>query len=84
MPGLSRTEIVSLVALGSCCIGILANVFNGDGNPVVASLAFSGVAFCCTYCMILWLASTFIKANLKGKDLSKAKKVEMYVRIATA
>ena len=45
----------------------------------MASLAFSGIAFCATYCMILWLGPTFIKANLKGKDMSKLKKVELYV-----
>jgi UDP-N-acetylglucosamine--dolichyl-phosphate N-acetylglucosaminephosphotransferase len=74
---LSRTESLSLLTLSIACIGVLANVFQGDGNPVAASLAFSGLAFSSTYSLIRWLGTTFIKAGFKGRDMSKLKKVEM-------
>jgi UDP-N-acetylglucosamine--dolichyl-phosphate N-acetylglucosaminephosphotransferase len=76
---LSRTETLSLLTLSIACCGVLANVFQGDGNPVAASLALSGLALSSTYSLIRWLGPTFIKANLKGRDMSKLKKVEMYV-----
>jgi UDP-N-acetylglucosamine--dolichyl-phosphate N-acetylglucosaminephosphotransferase len=79
---LTRDEQLSLLILSGCCLGIIANVFQGDGNPVVASLAFSGLAFASTYAMIRWLGNTFIKAGLKGRDMSKRKKLEMYVGTA--
>ena len=76
---LSKNEAWCLLALTVCCIGVAANTFEGDGAPLVASLAFSGLAFACTYSLIRWLGRTFINANLKGKDMSKVRKPEMYV-----
>ncbi|KAF2665586.1 N-acetylglucosaminephosphotransferas-like protein [Microthyrium microscopicum] len=76
-PQFSRTESWALTTLTIACFGVLANVFQGDGNPVSASLAFSGICYTSTYCMIKWLGATFIKANLKGRDMSKLKKVEI-------
>jgi len=67
------------LALSAACIGIIANTFHGDGEPLIASLAFSGIAFAFTFSLIRWLGEIFIKANLKGMDMSKIKKVEMYV-----
>jgi hypothetical protein len=78
---LSRTETLSLFTLSIACCGVLANVFQGDGNPVAASLALSGLGLSSTYSLIRWLGPTFIKSNLKGRDMSKLKKVEMYVFI---
>lgn len=45
----------------------------------MVSLAFSLFAFATTYSLIRWLGPSFIKVGLKGKDMAKAKKPEMYV-----
>ena len=74
---LSNAEALTLFAVSAACLGIIANTFHGDGEPLVASLAFSGIAFASTYCMIRWLGDVFMKAGLKGKDMSKSRKVEM-------
>ncbi|KAI9691268.1 MAG: tunicamycin resistance protein [Bogoriella megaspora] len=68
---LSRTETLSLFSLFAACVGILANTFHGDGEPLIASIAFSGIAFSSTYALIRWLGDVFIRAGLKGKDMSK-------------
>ncbi len=75
---LSRVEAWSLLTLSAACVGIIVNTFQGDGEPLIASLAFSGIAFSFTFSLIRWLGDRFIKANLKGRDMSKLKKVEMY------
>ena len=77
MAALGRTEKLSLLSLSAACIGIIANTFQGDGEPLIASLAFSGLAFAFTFCLIRWLGNAFMAAGLKGKDLSKARKPEM-------
>jgi UDP-N-acetylglucosamine--dolichyl-phosphate N-acetylglucosaminephosphotransferase len=76
-PRLTRSETLGLLVLSGCSIGVLANVFQGDGNPVAASLALSGIAFVATYCLIKWLAETFVRAGLKGRDMAKLKGEEM-------
>ena len=76
---LNRTEAWSLFTLFAASVGVIANLFHGDGEPLIASLAFTGLAFASTYSLIRWLGATFINANLIGRDMSKAKKVEMYV-----
>ena len=78
---LSRAEALSLFTISTACLGVIANTFHGDGEPLIVSLAFSGIAFASTYCMIRWLGNAFMKAGLKGKDMSKIKKDEMYVCI---
>ncbi|KAK0511713.1 hypothetical protein JMJ35_006286 [Cladonia borealis] len=74
---LTRAETWSLLTLSACCVGIIVNTFQGDGEPLIASLAFSGIAFSFTFSLIRWLGHTFMKANLKGRDMSKLKKVEI-------
>lgn len=78
---LSRAETFSLLALSAACVGIIANTFtshgDGDGEPLIASLAFSGIAFAFTFSLIRWLGDTFMAAGLKGRDMSKSRKVEM-------
>lgn len=74
---LSRGESFALLALLAACIGILANTFQGDGEPLVASLAFSGIAFASCYALIRWLGDAFMCAGFKGRDLSKLKNVEI-------
>lgn len=76
---LSRTETYSLLALSIACFGIIANTFQGDGEPLIASLAFSGVAFALAYALIRWLGNVWMKAGLKGRDMSKVRQVEMFV-----
>ncbi|KAI1804205.1 glycosyl transferase family 4-domain-containing protein [Daldinia bambusicola] len=68
---LSTTETLYLSGLSLLCIAVLIRAFDGDGEPLVASLALSGIAFAASYAMIRWLGPTFIKAGLKGRDLSK-------------
>ena len=78
MSSLSSSEALSLSALSLVCLGIIANTFQGDGEPFIASLAFSGIAFSATFSMIRWLGPVFMKAGLKGRDMSKFKRNEMY------
>ena len=70
-------ESWTLLAVSAACVGIIANTLHGDGEPLIASIAFSGIAFASTFSLIRWLGATFMKANLKGKDMSKIKQVEM-------
>jgi UDP-N-acetylglucosamine--dolichyl-phosphate N-acetylglucosaminephosphotransferase len=74
---LSRQETWGLLSVFGICVAVLANTFQGDGAPLVASLAFSGVAFSSTYAFVRWSGPSFIKAGLKGKDLGKAIPKEM-------
>ncbi|CRK15053.1 hypothetical protein BN1708_011322, partial [Verticillium longisporum] len=69
---LTRTETLSHLAISGAALIILANTFTGEGEPLIASLALSTLAFSLAYCMVRWLGPTFIKAGFKGKDLSKA------------
>ncbi|RYP35691.1 hypothetical protein DL768_010971 [Monosporascus sp. mg162] len=69
---LSRTETLNLSGLAVVCAVILARSFeNGEGEPLIASLCFSGLAFAASYAMIRWLGPTFVNAGLKGRDMSK-------------
>ncbi|EYE97580.1 UDP-N-acetylglucosamine--dolichyl-phosphate N-acetylglucosaminephosphotransferase [Aspergillus ruber CBS 135680] len=76
---LSHRETWSLLALAGVCMGTMVNSFHGDGDgaPLFASVAFSGVAFVITYSLIRWLGPVFMKAGLKGKDMAKPKKPEI-------
>ena len=79
MPELSKAESLTLLAISAACLGIIANTFVDDGQPLIASLALSGIAFAFTYSLIRWLGDVFLKAGLKGRDMSKIRKTEMYV-----
>ncbi|KAI5921570.1 glycosyl transferase family 4-domain-containing protein [Camillea tinctor] len=68
---LSRTETINLIGLVSVCATIFVRTLEGEGEPLLASLALSGFAFAASYAMIRWLGPTFIKAGLKGRDMSK-------------
>ncbi|MCJ1307016.1 tunicamycin resistance protein [Agyrium rufum] len=74
---LTTTESLTLFVLASSSFGILANTFHGDGEPLIASLAFSGIGFAATYSLVRWLGGVFMAANIKGKDMSKVRKVEI-------
>ncbi|KAK7539763.1 N-acetylglucosaminephosphotransferase-like protein [Phyllosticta citribraziliensis] len=74
---LSRREQFMLLSLLAACLAVLANTFDGDGEPLVASLAFSGIAFASCYALVRWLGDAFMRAGFKGKDMSKPKLVEI-------
>ena len=74
---LTKSQLLGLFSLTAACVAILASTFQGDGAPLVASLALSGIGFAATYSMILWLGPTFIRAGLKGVDMSKHHKKEI-------
>ena len=75
---LTLTESVSLLSIVFACITVLSRaVLQGDGAPLIASLALSGLAFSATYAMIRWLGPAFIKAGIKGVDMSKTYKKEI-------
>lgn len=77
---LSRTETWRLLALVGACFGLLASMFQADDDnaPLIASFAFSGIAFALTFSLIRWLSPVFVKAGLKGKDMAKTGRPEMY------
>ncbi|CBF70631.1 hypothetical protein AN5888.2 [Aspergillus nidulans FGSC A4] len=68
---LSRQETWSLLFLAGACLGVLVNTFEGEGAPLVSSIAFSGISFAVTFTMIRWLGPVFIRAGLSGKDMAK-------------
>lgn len=74
---LSRAETWRLLLLVGAGLGILVNTFQGDGAPLVASIAVAVIAFAVTFSMVRWLGPVFIKAGLKGKDMAKPRKPEM-------
>lgn len=71
---LSRTEKVSLIALSGASLAVLANTFHDDGEPLVASLALSVLAFAGCFVMIRQLGPRFIAAGFSGRDMSKPSK----------
>lgn len=74
---LNKTESWSLLGVFVASIAVLANTFQGDGAPVVASIGFSILAFSVTYAFVRWSGPSFAKAGMKGKDLSKRDVREM-------
>lgn len=56
--------------LGSS-IAVLTKTFQGDGSPLIASLALSTLSFTMVYAFVKWSGPSFKKAGLKGKDMSK-------------
>lgn len=77
---LTAKEALYLSLLTVTCCGIVAHSLRGDVEPVLVSVAFSGIAFAFTYSLIRWLGKAFMKAGLKGRDMSKLRKEEMYVQ----
>lgn len=77
---LTAKEVLYLSLLTVACCGIVAHSLRGEVEPVLVSVAFSGIAFAFTYSLIRWLGKAFMKAGLKGRDMSKLGKEEMYVQ----
>ncbi|KAF6816988.1 udp-n-acetylglucosamine-dolichyl-phosphate n-acetylglucosaminephosphate [Colletotrichum sojae] len=76
-PTLSRNETLSLSALSLAAFAVLLNTFQGDGEPLIASLALSVLAFALAYSMVRWLGPVFVRAGFKGRDLSKHHRPEL-------
>ncbi|KAF2196320.1 UDP-GlcNAc-1-phosphate transferase [Delitschia confertaspora ATCC 74209] len=76
-PSLGSTEALSLFSLSLACFGILANTLQGEGEPLIASIAFSGLAFSLCYALIRWLGNAFMRVGFKGRDMAKLKHVEI-------
>ncbi|KAF9734554.1 hypothetical protein PMIN06_001249 [Paraphaeosphaeria minitans] len=74
---LSSTEAYSLLSLSLAAVGVLSNTFTGEGEPLMASIAFSCLAFSSCYALIRWLGDAFIRRGFKGKDLCKLKQTEI-------
>jgi UDP-N-acetylglucosamine--dolichyl-phosphate N-acetylglucosaminephosphotransferase len=74
---LTSTETYALLSLSLACFGVIVNTLQGEGEPLIASIAFSGVAFSFCYALIRWLGDAFMKRGFKGKDLCKLKQTEM-------
>ncbi|EDN91869.1 hypothetical protein SS1G_07730 [Sclerotinia sclerotiorum 1980 UF-70] len=75
---LTRIETFTHLSLTILCISLLLKTLSREnGEPLIASLAFSGIAFSSTYSMIRWLGPTFLRAGLKGRDLSKRDRREV-------
>lgn len=77
---LNAKEVLYLSILTVACCGIVAHSLRGEVEPVLVSVAFSGIAFAFTYSLIRWLGKAFMKAGLKGRDMSKLGKEEMYIQ----
>jgi len=76
---LTSLESYTLLAISAFCVAVLANTLNGPGAPLAISIAFSGLAFTIAYSLIRWLGPSFMRVGLKGKDMSKVRKIEMCV-----
>ena len=74
---LSRTESWTLMTLSAACLAVAAKTFQGNGEPLIASLAFSGMAFAATYALVRWVAPAFMEAGRKGRDMSKTNAKEI-------
>ncbi|QUC21584.1 uncharacterized protein UV8b_05827 [Ustilaginoidea virens] len=74
---LSRSESLALLTLSGAALAVLASTFRGDGEPLVACLALSALAFALCYAMIRWLGPTFMRVGLRGRDLGKTSRPEI-------
>ncbi|KAL6860265.1 tunicamycin resistance protein [Amphichorda felina] len=68
---LSSSETIGLLTLSGASLAVIANTFHGDGEPLIASLALSLLAFALCYAMIRWLGPRFVTAGFSGRDMSK-------------
>ncbi|KAF3919181.1 Phospho-N-acetylmuramoyl-pentapeptide-transferase [Arthrobotrys entomopaga] len=74
---ISTKEYLALFTLMSGCTAIIIAAFRSHGEPIVASLGFSGFAFAATYCLIPWLGDAFKRVGFKGKDMAKTHRPEI-------
>jgi UDP-N-acetylglucosamine--dolichyl-phosphate N-acetylglucosaminephosphotransferase len=74
---LSRPETLTLLSLSAASLAIIANTFHDDGEPLIASMALSILAFSLCFAMIRWLGPRFMAAGFKGRDMSKHHRPEI-------
>ena len=74
---LSRAESWTLLTFSAACLAVATNSNVGNGEPLMASLAFSGLAFSATFAMIRWAGPAFMKKGQKGRDMSKTNPKEI-------
>ncbi|KZZ90606.1 UDP-N-acetylglucosamine-1-P transferase [Ascosphaera apis ARSEF 7405] len=76
---LSLTESLTLSAVAFGCLAVLGKtVLELDHeDPVYASLALSGIGFVASYALIRWCGNAFMRVGFKGKDMNKAKSIEI-------
>ncbi|KKF97258.1 UDP-N-acetylglucosamine--dolichyl-phosphate N-acetylglucosaminephosphotransferase [Ceratocystis platani] len=76
--GHSASEKLSLISISFASISVLAHALSQEASePLLASLALSGLAFVLCYAMIRWLGPTFMKAGFRGRDLCKSQQPEI-------
>lgn len=73
---LSNTETLALYGITAACAAVLYQAVR-EGAPIITSIALSGFAFAATYPLITWTGPNFMKAGLKGVDMSKPYKKEI-------
>lgn len=77
-PTLSHTETVTHLAISAAALSVLFKTLTADpGQPLVASISLSALAFSLAYAMIRWLAPTFMAKGFRGRDLCKAGRPEI-------
>ncbi|QIX00712.1 hypothetical protein AMS68_006229 [Peltaster fructicola] len=74
---LSRTE-TSLLGLGFIAsVAVLIKTWQDNGEPLLSSLAISGLAFTSCFALIRWTGDAFLAKGFKGKDMSKKNPTEI-------
>lgn len=75
---LTLTETLAHLGLSAAALSLLVRTLTSDpGQPLVASLALSMLAFSLAYAMIRWLAPSFVSHGFKGRDLCKPGRPEI-------
>ncbi|KAI5291801.1 tunicamycin resistance protein [Ascosphaera aggregata] len=76
---LSLTESLTLSAIALGCLAVLRKTVTvlDHEDPLYASLALSGIGFAASYALITWCGPTFMRVGLKGKDMNKARSIEI-------
>jgi UDP-N-acetylmuramyl pentapeptide phosphotransferase/UDP-N-acetylglucosamine-1-phosphate transferase len=78
---LTTTESWTLTTISLAALAVLLTTLQGSvtvpSSPLHASLSLSLLAFSLSYAMIRWLGPSFMRAGLKGRDLSKHHKREI-------
>lgn len=75
---LSATEFWSLaVLMAASAVIFSAAIAHDDPQPIVTSIALSGMAFAAAYYLIIFAASSLGRIGLKGTDMSKKVKKEI-------
>lgn len=74
---LTQKEANGIWLLVTLCTFVLSAALQGEAAPIITSIALTGFAFAATYALIIKTGPNFIKAGLKGVDMSKKTKKEI-------